>query len=135
MEKYLRLYAEPEIAALDGLPELAPWSNVMVIPVCDEAPEFLRPPPPCCGRSLMILVINEAASATQKVSLINLALADDIFSRFELCWLSDPETSGFAMYLLRDRAYPRDVLLVDRFSEGRKLPGQGGVGLARKIRC
>ena len=75
MEKYLRHYAEPEIAALDGLvgglPDQGPWENVMVIPACNETPGFLRAPPPCGGRSLMILVINEPVSASDRVSLSN----------------------------------------------------------------
>ena len=133
MEKYLRLYAEPEIAALDGLPGQAPWANVMVIPACNENTAFLRAPPPCSGRSLMILVINEAASATAEVSLNNQALADAVLSRFELSWQSDPEFSDFTLSLLRDPDAPRDVLFVDRFSGDRKLARKGGVGFARKI--
>jgi hypothetical protein len=35
--------------------------------------------------------------------------------------------------LLRDPLATRDVLPVDRFSAGRKLPVTGGVGHARKI--
>ena len=137
MEKYLRLYAEPEITALDGLieglPDPGPWENVMVIPACNEKPGFLRPPPPCSGRSLMILVINESVSAPEHVSLSNQALAASVQARFELQWQSDPEFSGFKLSLFRDALAPRDVLLVDRFNEGRKLPVKGGVGHARKI--
>jgi len=131
MEKYLRLYAEPEIAALDGIPAREPWANVLVIPVCNETPEFLRPPPPCDGRSLMILVINESVSASQNISLNNRALCAAVHERFELQWqCSTPE---FELNLFRDPLAPRDVLLVDRFSEGRQLPAKGGVGHARKI--
>ncbi len=137
MEKYLRLYAEPEIAALDGLieglPDQGSWENVMVIPACNENPGFLRPPPPCSGRSLMILVINESVSAPEHVSLSNQALAASVQARFELQWQSAPEFSGFKLSLFRDPLAPRDVLLVDRFNEGRKLPVKGGVGHARKI--
>ena len=137
MEKYLRHYAEPETAALDGLVEGLPdqrqWENVMVIPACNETPEFLRPPPPCGGRSLMILVINESVSASGQVSLNNQALAASVQARFELRWQSATEFSGFELSLFRDPLIPRDVLLVDRFNEGRKLPAKGGVGHARKI--
>ena len=137
MEKYLRLYAEPEIAALDGLIDCLPdqfrWENVMVIPACNETPGFLRAPPPCGGRSLMILVINESVSASDRVSLSNQALAASVQARFELQWQSAPEFSGFKLSLFRDPLAPRDVLLVDRFNEGRKLPVKGGVGHARKI--
>ena len=137
MEKYLRLYAEPEIAALggliEGLPDQGPWENVMVIPACNETPEFLRAPPPCGGRSLMILVINESVSVSNEVSSNNRALAASVQARFELQWQSAPEFSGFKLSLFRDPLAPRDVLLVDRFNEGRKLPAKGGVGHARKI--
>jgi hypothetical protein len=137
VEKYLRLYAEPEIAALDelvdGLPDQGSWENVMVIPACNETPEFLRTPPPCRGRSLMILVINESVSVSKEVSSNNRALAASVQARFELKWQSAPEFSGFNLSLFRDPLAPRDVLLVDRFNEGRKLPVKGGVGQARKI--
>ena len=76
MEKYLRLYAEPEIVALDGLPDLPAWSNVLVIPACNEDPGFLRSPPPGPGRSLMILVINESEGASDAVSSSNRSLAN-----------------------------------------------------------
>jgi len=137
VEKYLRHYAEPEIAALDGLVEDLPgqgsWENVMVIPACNETPGFLRAPPPCGGRSLMILVINETVSASDRVSLSNQALASSVQARFELQWQTSPEISGFQLSLFRDPLAPRDVLLVDRFNEGRRLPVKGGVGHARKI--
>jgi len=131
MEKYLRLYAEPEVAALDGILAAEPWANVLVIPACNETPEFLRPPPPCEGRSLMILVINESVTASQNVSLNNQALHVAVHERFEPQWQS--ASPGFELSLFRDPLVPRDVLLVDRFSEGRQLPAKGGVGHARKI--
>ncbi len=138
MEKYLRLYAEPETAALDGLVDglsgRGQWQNVLVIPACNETPGFLRPPPPCGGRSLMVLVINQSESVPHEVSLSNRALAATVRARFELQWISAPEYGpGFELSLLRDPLAQRDVLLVDRFSEGRKLPAKGGVGHARKI--
>ena len=50
--------------------------------------------------------------------------------RFTPLWRSarDPGLS-----LWRDPCGGRDLLLVDRFSEGRHLPAKGGVGFARKI--
>ena len=137
MEKYLRHYAEPETAALVGLIEALPdsgqWDNVVVIPACNESPGFLRPPPPCGGRSLMVLVINESVSAPHQVSSSNQVLTAAVRARFEPQWQSATGFTGFGLSLLRDPLVPRDVLLVDRFSEGRKLPAKGGVGHARKI--
>jgi len=133
MEKYLRLYAEPEVAALDELPDQEPWTNVLVIPACNEAPAFLRPPPPSEGRSLMILVINESESAASIVSLSNQALGGAVKEQFVPQWHSGTGFSGFELSLFQDPLAPRDLLLVDRFSEGRKIPAKGGVGHARKI--
>ena len=130
MEKYLRHYAEPETAALDGLFEPGQWENVLVIPACNESSDFLRPPPPCGGRSLMILVINESPSVTGEVSRNNQALAAAVSERFISQWQSAEE---FGLTLFQDPLTARDVLLVDRFNEGRKLPLKGGVGHARKI--
>jgi len=131
VEKYLRLYAEPEVAALDGLPEARPgqpaWENVVVIPACNESAQFLRSPPRGEGRSLLILVINEAVTASQTVSENNRALAMAVQARFARVW----QASGLSLFC--DPLEARDVLLVDRYSEGRQLPAKGGVGFARKI--
>jgi hypothetical protein len=141
LEKYLRHYAEPEAAALDDLlagwadPEA--WVNVLVIPACNESSRFLRPPPPCEGRSLLILIINQADSASGRVAAGNQALAATVRAQFEpqSRIARGPSDAGraYQLELLRDPRYPRDVLLVDRFSEGRTLPVKGGVGHARKV--
>jgi len=137
VEKYLRLYAEPEITALadllDAIPGQEPWANVMVVPACNESADFLRSPPPCYGRSLLILVINESESASAQVSERNLTLAETVQTSFDLLFQSAPEFKEFGIGLFRDPNAPRDLLLVDRFSAGRKLPIKGGVGQARKI--
>jgi hypothetical protein len=130
VEKYLRIYAEPETAALQGMPVEEPWKNVVVIPACNESAGFLRPPPVCSGRSLLILVINESDATPTHVSLRNQALAAVVHKRFECIWHSAPEP---VLSLFRDKHAPRDVLLVDRFSPGHTLPVKGGVGHARKI--
>jgi len=141
MEKYLRHYAEPETAALAGLldkmPEQGPWSNVVVIPACNESSGLLRPLPVSSGRSLLILVINEPTSASCQVSLNNKALAATVQARFKPQWQFAQQCSaaesGYELSLLSDPTTSRDVLLVDRFSEGHQLPLKGGVGHARKI--
>jgi len=135
MDKYLRHYAEPETLRLEGLPDQHAWENVMVIPACNEAPGFLRSPPACGGRSLMILVINEAVNASQEVSSSNHALAASVQARFTPLWQSAlwQSAPGPGLSLWRDPHAARDVLLVDRFSDGRQLPIKGGVGFARKI--
>jgi len=127
VEKYLCNYAEPEARELDGLPDQPAWANVMVIPACNEGTSLLRPPPPCDGRSLMILVINEMENAAQQVSQRNGALAAAVQTQ------SIPQWQSGGLSLWRDMTAERDLLLVDRFSESRKLPAKGGVGYARKI--
>ena len=134
MEKYLRTYAEPEVAALDDLPDAEAWANVVVIPACNEDAKCLRPPPPCDGRSLVILVINEPGSASVSVSSSNRALASAVSEKFVPYWRPDPASErGFGLKLFRDEATPHDLLLVDRYSKSRTLPVKGGVGQARKI--
>ena len=133
MDQYLRRYAEPETVALDGLDPNQRWSNVLVIPACNESPALLRPAPPCSGRSLLLLVINEPEDSALHVSRANESLAGIVRSQFERHWQSDPGFPGGELTLFHDPGHPRDVLMVDRFSNGRRLPQGGGVGHARKI--
>ena len=139
MEKYLLHYAEPELAAvadlLDGQCVQGPWENVMVIPACNESAGLLRPPPPCGGRSLMILVINESVASSAEVSRNNQALAKAVLDRFELKGQTGQKFAGFELSLLHDPRSPRDVLLVDRFNDRRKLPVDGGVGRIVDLRA
>jgi hypothetical protein len=136
MEKYLRHYAEPEVIALADmlavLPEQQPWESVVVIPACNETDELLRPPPPCDGRSLLILIINESTTVSEKVTARNHALERSVENKFKLLWKSENHVE-FELSLFQDQQLARDVLLVDRFSTGRQLPVKGGVGHARKI--
>ena len=135
--KYLQHYAEPETAGLTGLDAYLSaghvWSDVVVIPACNENSEFLRPPPSASGRSLMILVINQTASASGSVELANRSLFDAVSGRFEKIWGSSQTDPGFQLILYKDSHANRDILLVDKFSQGRQLPPKGGVGNARKI--
>ena len=77
----------------------------------------------------MILVVNEAGTAPRHVSVANQDFAAGLQARFRMHWQS-AAASGLTLY--DDPASPRDVLLVDRFSDGLKFPGKGGVGHARK---
>lgn len=130
MEQYLRQYAEPETVIAESLPAGGSWGQLVVIPVCDEPTGILRPLPAAPGRSLMIIVINEPESAARHVSAANGAFAREMKNRFRQAWKA-PGHSGTALY--EDADSPRDLLLVDRFSDGFKFPPKRGVGLARKI--
>jgi len=114
---------------VEDIPASEPWQQVVVIPVCNETTEILRPLPSGPGRSLMILVVNETGTAPRHVSLANQDFAAELQARFRVHWQSDA-ASGLTLY--HDPASPRDVLLVDRFSDGLKFPSKGGVGHARK---
>jgi len=137
LDQYLHRYAEAETEALQGLLTWLPvqqrWENVMVIPACNETSGFLRAPPTCTGRSLMVLVINESVSASPVVSANNRLLAESVQTRFEQRWRFSSQIPAYELTLLCDAHSRRDVLLVDRFSDGRKFPVKSGVGLARKI--
>ena len=127
MEKYLRQYAEPGTAAVEAIPAAEPWQQVLVIPVCNESTGILRPLPPAAGRSLMIVVVNETENAARHVSLANQNFAAELNDRFGVAWQSSE-----GLTLFRDPASPRDVMLVDRFSDEFRFPAKGGVGHARK---
>jgi hypothetical protein len=129
VDKYLRQYAELGTAAVENIPAGEPWQQVVVIPVCNESTEILRPLPPGPGRSLMIVVVNESGTAPCHVSLANQDFASELQARYRMDWQS-AAASGLTLY--HDPASSRDVLLVDRFSDGHKLPSKGGVGHARK---
>jgi hypothetical protein len=130
MDKYLREYAEPGTESVQDIPGGEPWQQVVVIPVCNESSQILRPLPPGPGRSLMILVVNESETAASNVSAANLEFSAALQARFRKLWQST-HSAGLTLY--RDPESTRDVLLVNRFSKGRKLPAKGGVGHARKI--
>jgi hypothetical protein len=129
VDKYLRKYAEQGSAAVAEIPVSEPWQQVVVIPVCNESTRILRPLPPGPGRSLMILVVNEAETAPSHVSVANREFAAEVHARFRMYWQSAP-ASGLTLY--HDTTSSRDVLLVDRFSDGHHFPPKGGVGHARK---
>jgi len=132
VEKYLRQYAERGTAAMENLPAGEPWQQVVVIPVCNESSEILRPLPPGPGRSLMILVVNETVGASRHVSVANQDFAAEVQARFRMGWQS-AAVSGLTLH--HDPASSRDVLLVNRYSNGLEFPPKGGVGLARKTGC
>ncbi len=100
-----------------------------MIPVCNESTEILRPLPPASGRSLMILVVNETETAPHSVSVANGKFTAEVNARFEVRWRS-ADDSGLTLF--HDPDSPRDVLLVDRFTDGLKFSHKGGVGHARK---
>lgn len=137
LNQYLALYAEDETYALADLNASLPagpvWSDVVVIPACNENSKFLRSSPPAIGRSLMILVINQSPDASAIVDESNRSLFKMAQARFRRVWDSGTKAPNTRLWLLSDSTANREILLVDKFGPGRQLAPKGGVGLARKI--
>ncbi|PCK08909.1 MAG: hypothetical protein COA42_06590 [Alteromonadaceae bacterium] len=130
LEKYLRDYAEPEAQSLDlacSVDEKS-YQRCIVIPACDEAPDFLEQfkRPELMGGCLLILVVNQA-DVSVGVLPRNHHLFESVLQ------------SGSVIYrhltctLVRTAAC--DILLVNRYQTGSEIPVKQGVGLARKIGC
>ena len=124
--QYRHRYAEPEsgLAALcAGL-----FDFVMVVPACGESPSFVegyRTAASSAGRLLLVVVLNGREGVGDSVYASNAACFSALNERFVLRevahggWLGCDEGMS--------------VLVVDRFTAGRRLPARQGVGLARKI--
>ena len=124
--QYRARYAEPE----SGLASLCrdPVDFVMVVPVCAESAAFVdgyRAAARRAGRLLVIAVLNGRAEAEDSVHGANAECFRELSTRFSLRAL------GPGGWLGRDASLR--VLVVDRFTIGRRLPSRQGVGLARKI--
>ncbi len=108
--------------------ELPGYDHALVIPARKERPDALRAVWQCldarvCETSLVVLVIN-AARDDEKETL-------DLLAQ-----LRDPRNliaTRDNLTALHAGAGRPDILLVDRCSAGRTVPGRQGVGLARKI--
>ena len=124
--KYLSRYAAEETALAATLSPQRPWSELMVIPACDEAPSLLEGILPACRPStLVIVVVNGRDGHSTAVHENNRAVLDQLRDG------DSTELPGSALSQIDGT----DVLVIDRASEGRRLPAREGVGLARKIGC
>ena len=127
LAKYLQLYAEPEAQEFTDFPFR--FEQVLVIPCHGEpigAIHELLQLPETESSILVILVINQpdlspAGGGDQQ-------LWDQLKTRYTSKWVAK---SGMVLYSLPDSK--NSLLVVDRFSEGRQIPYEQGVGLARKI--
>jgi len=126
IEKYLDRYAEEEVRCLP--PNQNTWKYVVCIPACAEAESLFATleglsQAQSSEQALVIVVINARASASQAVHASNLRT-----------WEQLRDVAGLAFEPLSfGRLGGLDLLVVDRWSEGRCLPEKQGVGLARKI--
>ena len=124
--KYLSHYAEPETSQRPQLDRH--YRYVTCIPACDEQFSLLQTLAALsqtkdARHASTIVVINARRHASQRVHRANQACAAALKDRARL---SDER---IALGCLDGMG----IALVDRFSEGRRLPDQKGVGLARKI--
>jgi hypothetical protein len=127
-QQYFTHYAEPEIHLLEGFPQRQ-YQQVVCIPAFDETPAFLhalgKPAQGYSGKVLLVLVINQPEGSA--LCERNQALFDTI-RQYPLLWKN---TAGIMLFEFSHY----DILLVDRFTENRRIPVKQGVGLARKIAC
>ena len=126
VEKYLRGHAEAEVS--QRVPLSRPYRHVACIPACDERetlPRTLEALSQARGAedALVVVVLNGRRSAAGAVHQANHACAE------ELRALADLPVRPMA----EGRARGMGLVLVDRYSERRRLPDRQGVGLARKI--
>ncbi len=125
--KYLSLYAEQETAQLPTINHC--YHHALVIPVFDETVSFwqaLKTAPALNSQKniLIILVINLPANSKQNHNnqqLANVILADTTLLA---------KSAQQSLLKLKEHLH---ILLIDRFSDGHKIPTKQGVGLARKI--
>jgi len=126
IKKYLERYGEMELL---HRPKLAcKYRHVACIPACDELetlPETLTSMSLAeeAEKSLVIVVLNGRIDGSEKVHQANEQLANWLRGKARLS--SDPIAEG--------RFQGMGLILVDRYSQGYRLPPNQGVGLARKI--
>ena len=124
--QYRARYAEPESGLASLCPD--PVDFVMVVPVCGESAAFVdgyRAAAQRAGRLLVIAVLNGRTGAGDSLHELNAECFRTLGARFSL------REIGPGGWLGRD-ANMR-ILVVDRFTIGRRVPSRQGVGLARKI--
>ena len=134
--KYLDRYAEPEAAFGQRLERHT--DRILVIPAQHETSSFLDGIYPALKavhdrgqRTLCIVVVNATGEAPAHVHISNnnLLRALKAHGRTIPLHIQDEPPCWYAM------APEFDLLLIDRNSQGYRLPSREGVGLARKIGC
>ena len=134
VEKYLRDWAEPEISLASALGQT--YERTLVVPACREDVSlldgYLAAARTSRGRTLCILVVNGAEGASDEHHAENAHLFEAVIAKLE----SVQKLEGLPRAVLGtlERSV-LDVLVLDRASEGARLPRKEGVGLARKIGC
>jgi hypothetical protein len=130
LRKYLTTWAEPETRLAADVP--GPYENVLVIPVLREQASFLDGVRPAVegapGATLVIVVVNAAEDASAEAHSTNA----EMIERLRHAGRVTREWPDAGASFLGSGA-GADLLVIDRASEGRRLPAGEGVGRARKI--
>jgi hypothetical protein len=121
--QYLANYAEPESTCAP--PKGRQYTDVVVIPAFDETPSFLDGLLPAGSPTTLWIVVANCSEARtdgekQRTRYLAKALAQG------------GEPLSYDGMVLSHTVHG-DLLVIDRCTEGRELPSQQGVGLARKI--
>lgn len=131
VRKYLAHYAAEEAALAESL-ELGAatvYEHALVVPIRGEDPAFLdgyREALACGrGRALVVVVVNASAISPER--------ADEVALREGLLASLGGADRQLSEHVAAWRRGAHDVVVIDRASPGRELPGKGGVGNARKI--
>jgi hypothetical protein len=132
VSKYLRVHAEAEIG-LAGLLD-GEYERALVVPAFREEPSFVEglvgAARTSSGRTLAVVVVNAPDDAPPGVHADNERLIRGLLERLERVRRVGESHKSYLGSL-----DPKclDVLVVDRASEGARLPPKQGVGLARKV--
>tara|TARA_R110002096_G_scaffold350395_2_gene543458 strand:+ start:30504 stop:31757 length:1254 start_codon:yes stop_codon:yes gene_type:complete len=123
--QYLANYAEPESTCAP--PTDRQYTDVVVVPAFDETPSFLDGLLTVGSKTtLWIVVVNCSETRTD---------GEKQRTRYLAKALSQGGESLSYQGMVLTRTVHGDLLIIDRCTEGRELPSQQGVGLARKIGC
>jgi hypothetical protein len=135
--QYRQRHAEPESSVASLCP--GTFDFVLVVPVYGESPDFVdgfRAAAGQAGSLLLVVVLNGRGGATATVHSANDGCFRALSRRFALRALGPGSWLGHETDPTGTPGAPESrlsVLVVDRFTPGRRLPARQGVGLARKI--
>lgn len=140
--KYLLKYAEPECASIldagANLPRLGK-TYCVVIPAYKETPQCVARllTHPHASELLIVLVVNQPPSAPATASSTNTHLWRWLLEQGRTSWATntcaqtDAPASTAKLALIETTSAA--ILCVDRFTQGRTIAEDQGVGLARKL--
>ena len=137
LEKYLKVYGEPESILGEKLFQVGEFFSAVALPLCDEIsffPRFVQALKICTDHSLqktlLIVVVNQNHSSSYEVKENNQVLLNEWSKRLGTDF---NESNGVKYFWGTENRLT--FLFIDRSSLGFEFEGSYGVGLARKIAC